>query len=228
MLGESVRRRQPGGSRPVSGPRPPRERGRWRPLWIALPIALVLPFAIGYLVAVYVIFPPPPVEAAGVPVPDLVGRSSEDAQRQVAGLGLGPIEASELPHPTAPAGQVIAQSPLPGQQLRAGAPVLVAISSGRARGVVPDVTGFSAERAESLLRQAGFDVTVAVQESAAAAGRVVRTEPAPGQELPLPAAITLVVSAGPPPVTEPDTIFGEAPVRDQGGPRPDGPAQPPR
>jgi beta-lactam-binding protein with PASTA domain len=37
--------------------------------------------------------------------------------------------------------------------------VRVALSAGRPRAVVPDVIGFSATRAESLLRRAGFEVS---------------------------------------------------------------------
>jgi beta-lactam-binding protein with PASTA domain len=217
MLGESVRRRQPKGRRGSAEPRPPRAgRGwqRWRPLLIALPVAILVPFLVGYLIAVFVLFPPPEVSAAGVPVPDLVGRSVEEAQRDLVAVGLGPVSTSDLPHPSAPPGRIIAQTPLPGQQLRPGAGVTVAVSTGRPAAVVPDVIGFSAERAESLLRRTGFSVSVVTQESPAPAGRVIRTEPDPAQQLTLPAAVTLVVSAGPPAAVEPDTIFGDAPLRD--------------
>jgi beta-lactam-binding protein with PASTA domain len=215
MLGESVRRRQPQRRARTAGRRPG-GRARWRPLLFALPFAVLVPFVVGYLVAVLVIFPPLPETMDGIEVPDLVGRSAADAQRAVAGLGLGPIETTELPHPSAAAGVVIAQSPLPGQQLRAGASVLVALSTGRPRAVVPDVTGFSADRAESMLRRVGFDVVRELQESPVAADRVIRTDPSPAQELALPATISLVVSSGPPPV-EPDTLFDVPP-----GPPPDG------
>jgi hypothetical protein len=200
MLGDSVRRRQPQRARPkekvLVSPRP-RSADRWRPLLVGVPIALLAPFLIGYLLAVYVLFPPTEVSGAGIPVPSLIGLSGTDAQRSLAAAGLGPIDVSEQPHPTAAPGQVLAQSPLPGQQLRAGAAVRVAVSSGAPRAPVPDVVGFSATRAESLLRRAGFEVNTVTQESASPAGRVLRTDPAQGQERTLPSLITLVVSAGP-------------------------------
>jgi eukaryotic-like serine/threonine-protein kinase len=218
MLGDSVRRRQPGGGR-GRGRGEAGEGGgssgrlrrlfagagarKWRPLLIALPLAILVPFAIGYLLAVFVVFPPTEVSAAGITVPDMIGSSASDAQRMLASAGLGPLDAEQLPHPSAPAGQVIAQSPLPGQQLRSGASVRVALSSGPPRALVPDVLGFSATRAESLLRRAGFEVAVMTEQSPAAAGRVLRTEPEPGQERMLPAFVTLHVSAGPPEPVEP-------------------------
>jgi eukaryotic-like serine/threonine-protein kinase len=209
MLGDSVRRRQPGARRAKrAAPATRRRKGkwRWRPLLIALPLALVLPFVLGYVLAVYVLFPPRDLAAGpGIPVPQLVGRSAGEAQRDLVAAGLGSVQTTELPHPSAPPGQVIAQSPLPGQQLRPGGDVRVALSAGRPRVVVPDVQGFSAERAESLLRRAGFDVTRIDEQSPLAAGRVLRTEPAPGQSQELPAAVTVVVSAGPPP-PEPEPL----------------------
>jgi eukaryotic-like serine/threonine-protein kinase len=207
MLGESVRRRQRSGRSAQGKPGSRGPRSKWRPLMLVVPVALVLPFVIGYLIAVYLMFPPPPAETAGtgIAVPNLVGSSATDAQRALAAAGLGDLLVTELPHPTAAAGQVIAQSPLPGQQLRGGAAVRVALSAGRPQAVTPDVYGYSADRAESMLQRAGFEVQRLDEESTLAAGRVIRTEPSSGQVLGLPAVITLVVSSGPP-LPEPDTM----------------------
>ncbi|HSJ09400.1 MAG TPA: PASTA domain-containing protein, partial [Longimicrobiales bacterium] len=89
----------------------------------------------------------------------------------------------------------------------AGGIVRVAVSAGRARVLVPDVAGFSPERAESLLRRAGFTVIVASMESQAPAGRVIRTEPQPGHSAMLPAEVTVIVSTGPPAPVEPDPVL---------------------
>lgn len=207
MLGDSVRRRQPRRRAGPPGPASGSSRRGWRPLLVALPFALVVPFLLGYLLAVLLIFPTTEPGGGGIAVPDLVGQSATEAQRSLAAAGLGPMEVTQLPHPGAAAGQVIAQSPLPGQQARPGASVAVALSSGRERAMVPDVIGFSAERAETLLRRAGFDVERVAQESPATAGQVIRTDPEPAQERVLPARVTLVVSSGPPAVPEPDTLF---------------------
>jgi eukaryotic-like serine/threonine-protein kinase len=205
-----MRRRQPkrrgqGGPKRGTG-----EPGRWRMLLWLLPVVAVVPFVIGYFLAVYVIFPPAAASGAGVPVPQLTGLSVMDAQAELVVAGLGNLDVTELPHPSAAPGVVIAQSPLPGQQLRPGAGVRVAISRGRPRVLVPDVQGFAVDRALLMLRNAGFDVEQATQESPLPAGRVLRTEPVAGEARMLPASVTLVVSAGPPPEPEPvppDTLF---------------------
>ena len=186
--------------------RDPAENGSgerdWKRILVALAAVLVVPFLIGYLVAVYVLFPPTQVSGSGTPTPDLIGRTTSEAQRELVAAGLGAMTVSELPHPEAEPGTIIAQSPLPGQQLRPGAGVRVALSAGPARVNVPDVLGFGADRAESMLTQAGFQVTRVEEESAAAQGRAIRTDPEPGQPTLLPASVTLIVSAGPPAVPD--------------------------
>jgi beta-lactam-binding protein with PASTA domain len=205
MLGESVRRRNAPRSRRPDGGAPDRGPGRWRHLYWVLPLAVLLPFLAGYVIAVYLIFPPERASGSGIPVPELVGRTVIDAEAELRVAGLVSLDITELPHPTAAAGVVVAQSPLAGQQLRAGAGVRMAVSRGRPQVMVPDVQGFAADRAEALLRRSGFDVVQVTEEGDIPAGRALRTEPAGGQVRALPAAVTLVVSTGPA-VVVPDTI----------------------
>jgi serine/threonine-protein kinase len=177
---------------------------RWA---VVLGAAVIAPFVVGYFIAVSVLFPAPPVTEGGIPVPDLVGRTESEATAELSALGLGPAESTRLPHPTRPQGQVIAQSPLPGQQLRGGAAVRVAVSTGVPRAVVPDVVGFTEGRAAGLLQRLGFQVSRQIEDSAEPTGRVTRTDPEAGQNLALPARITVYVSNGvliPPPL--PDTV----------------------
>lgn len=209
MLGDSVRRRSPIRARTKPAPKRPHDRGRWRRWAPALLGALIVPFLIGYALAVFVFFPAPEVHGQGIVVPSLTGLTLAQAQTALSEAGLGPPQVTELPHPSRPAGVVTAQSPLPGQQLLPGAPVRVAVSGGPPRAVVPDVEGFSAERAEALLRRLGFEVTIVEEESFEDAGRVLRVTPGPASEHLLPALITMVVSTGPAeplePLPRPDT-----------------------
>jgi serine/threonine-protein kinase len=156
----------------------------------------VLPFLVGYAIAVFVLFPAPPTVEAGIEMPDLVGETEQEANVVLTGLGLGPTESTRLPHPTQPAGTVIAQSPLPGQQLRAGAGVRVAVSTGVPRATVPDVVGFTEGRAAALLQRFGFTVAREIEASEEETGRVIRTDPSSGRDLALPARVTVHVSDG--------------------------------
>jgi beta-lactam-binding protein with PASTA domain len=203
-LGDSIRRRrEPIGWRPSGA-------ARW--LGIALAAAL-LAFGTGYAIATVVLFPAPPENGAGIPVPGLAGRRLEEAERQLRERGLELGEVFELPHPDQPAGVVVAQSPLAGQQLRPGAQVSLGVSSGPPRARVPDVTGLTAERAAALARMIGFEVSQREEESEAPVGTVIRVEPAPGTEHVVPAPLVLVVSSGPP-LPPPDTVVGDTLGRD--------------
>jgi beta-lactam-binding protein with PASTA domain len=209
MLGDSVRRRQGPSRKPA--PRRKEDQAaigrRWK-LWLAVLVAVSIPFIVGYTVAVRVLFPPPPVVAEGIAVPRVVGQTLARAQRSIADAGLGVVESSELPSLTAPVGSVIAQSPLPGQQLRAGQPVRVAISSGLPRVFVPDVVGFPVERAASLLVRLGFQVQRTDEVAEADSGRVIDINPRVGSQITLPARIAITVSLGPPPdTTAVDTLM---------------------
>ncbi|MEX0891420.1 MAG: PASTA domain-containing protein [Gemmatimonadota bacterium] len=198
MLGDSVRRRR-GGKRPPRRPGPPREGGRGARFWVsAILLALALPFGIGYLVATAVLFPPPAVADAGVPVPDLRGLSEMAARLALAEAGLEAPELSTLPHPDLEQGHVVAQAPLPGQQVLPGSVVRVAVSSGLPIAPIPDVRGFDVERAGMLLQRLGYDVERQEVESEAMAGQVMDVSPPPGTRVPVPSTIRLVVSLGPP------------------------------
>jgi serine/threonine-protein kinase len=156
---------------------------------------LTLPFVIGYIIAVRVLFPPPDVVALGVPVPDLVGKTTEEAQQALDVLGLSPLDVTRMPSPTADEGRITAQSPLPGQQVRAGTGIRVAVSSGKPRVSIPDVIGFPIERAASLLTRLGFQLQRADEPSSSEPGRVIAIDPEPGTEVILPSRVTLTVSA---------------------------------
>jgi eukaryotic-like serine/threonine-protein kinase len=213
MLGESIRRRRGIGRRRVPRRRdakPPRGGGlRWG-VWLPASLAVIaLSFGLGYLIAVRVLFPPPPPGVAGVRVPELVGLSDTEARRELAAAGLAVADVMELPHPDRPAGVVLAQSPLGEQQVPPGTRVALGVSIGQPRAVVPDVIGFTAERAAELLGRRGLQTARRDRLSDAPVGQVLGTEPAAGTELTLPATVTLLVSMGPPlppPMEEADVL----------------------
>lgn len=169
-------------------------------------------FTVGYLLAVYVLFPPLPVPEDGTVVPDLVGRSVDDARRELATLGLTVTDSIQFPHPTVASGLILAQDPLPGQQMRPRGTVRVGVSTGLPSVMVPDVVGLSTERATNLLNRLGFEVNQSYEENERAPGIVIRTSPSAGESESLPARVLLVISSGPPlapdtlaPVLPPDT-----------------------
>lgn len=168
--------------------------------WLAGAALLLLLFGAGYLVSARLLFPASAPEAAAgevVEVPDLVGLSADDARGSLDGAGLDFVARSEMPHPDAPEGAVVAQSPLPGQLARPGAPVEVTLSQGPRRRTVPDLRGLSDRQGRIVLERLGFRAAVDTASSQIERGRVVGTRPEAGTELTLPADVDLVVSRGP-------------------------------
>ncbi|HUF13029.1 MAG TPA: PASTA domain-containing protein [Longimicrobiales bacterium] len=230
-MGDSIRRRRGrgGASRgdaaagtggaPWSGrgsSRRPMRWSRWIPGGL---LAIALAFGLGWLIAVTVLFPKPALARDEVAVPDLSGLTLDEAAAELAPMRLRPGDIRELVHPTAPDGEVVAQDPLPGQWLRPGAAVRLALSQGRARVTVPDLAGMPAEAAIALAQRIGFETLREDEPTLEAAGRVLRTRPAAGTQAELPADLIVVVSGGglaPPVDTAPaDPIGWESLGREQ-------------
>ena len=215
MLGDSLKRRR---GRPEPEPGAPRGPGPdWRvyarrvvsawPWWLlGAAVIGVLGFGTGYLLATVVLFPRPETAGAGIPVPELYGETLERAEATLRTLELEPGEVREMTSVETEAGHVIAQDPLPGQQLLPGATVSLGVSAGPPELQVPPVVGLAQGTARELLETLGFDVAVQQTRSAQFdAGVVTRVDPEAGTSQPLPAAVTLVVSTGPPQDAIPDT-----------------------
>jgi hypothetical protein len=213
MLGDSIRRRRPV-RRPASKggdvdelskpgrphPRGGRDRFPWL-IWLGL-AALILPvsFGIGYLLATQFIFPRPDTAGAGVAVPALYGMEREAAEQELQRLGLRVGTVTDVASLRVRAGRVLAQDPVPEQQLRPGAEVGLAVSTGPPSVRVPPVLGLPAATARDLVEAAGFEVEVRqVRTGAAARGLAVGTEPEAGSVVRLPSTVALVVSVGPEP-----------------------------
>lgn len=103
-----------------------------------------------------------------------------------------------------PAGEVLEQSPAPGERLSADTVVVLTVSrvSAPDRVTVPLVEGRLTSEAASLLRQAGLDIEIRTIRSSQPEGTVVSQIPTPEEKVP-PRTIVVLEVAGPP---EPVTI----------------------
>lgn len=192
---------------------------------------LVGSFVVGYLLSTQLLFPRPETAGAGISTPSLYGESREAAERAIRKAGLQVGDVSELASLDTEPGQVLAQDPIPGQQLRRGGVVSLAVSGGRPELMVPPVRGMPVETARELLEGLGFEV--AVQRGGGDGSReglVLSTQPTTGTARALPAVVTLQVSAGAEEATPParpgvgDPGAQEGPERQ----RTDGPGGAPR
>jgi serine/threonine-protein kinase len=177
-----------------TGGRPSFKPGSWL---VSLMLAVVC-VGLGYLIAARWLFPAPTAPGGEklVELPELVGLDGERARERVTDLGLTYELSSEVYHAQAAAGLVVAQSPLPGQLARPGAPVRVTVSLGPQRVTVPDVKGLSERQARIIIEQLGFTTTIRSRDAPVRNGQVLNTSPAAGTELAVPAEVELVVSRG--------------------------------
>lgn len=229
MLGDSLRRRR-GPDTPADtdpAPRRPRRPGRGSGSWQKWLIAALVigfgSFGVGYLLSTQVLFPRPDTAGTGIVTPSLYGERQEDAERAIGEAGLEVGEVTELASAQTERGRVLAQDPIPGQQLRRGAAVSIAVSAGRPELAVPPVAGMRQATARELLEGLGFEVAVQLTEGRATEGVVLGSRPESGMARTLPAVVTLLVSSGSP---QPDTV----PELDPPGVQPDptaGARQPP-
>lgn len=197
-----------GGGRPTARrsagdpERPPTREPLSRPRWLRwsapLGVAALLFFG-GYLAASAWLSPGGRAPDAGplTEVPELVGLSDADARARASDFGLEYRVRSAVAHPRAPEGAVLAQSPIPGQRVRPGAPVSVTLSQGPETHTLPDVSGLSERQATIVLERLGYEVAARRSTHPLEAGRAFGTEPSAGAELAVPADVILLVSDGP-------------------------------
>ena len=141
-------------------------------------------------------------------VPNVVGMTQAAAAAAITSSGLTVGTVAEMPSATVPAGNVISQSPLAGNNASPGSAVDLVLSKGPQPVTVPNVVGLSGTDAFTALTNAGLAVgTVAeVYSDAVPAGRVISQNPLAGNSVSPGSAVNLVVSKGPQSVTAPDVV----------------------
>lgn len=141
-----------------------------------------------------------------VTVPDLRAMETVEARRAVRDLELELEVGDSLPNPEVAHGAVLAQSPQPGREVAPGSTVRIILSTGPERRAVPQVGQLGRDQAVKLLEASGFKVELREVADERAPGRVVGTQPAAGTVVPVPAAVQLLVSKGPPRVAVPALV----------------------
>jgi serine/threonine-protein kinase len=141
-----------------------------------------------------------------VGVPTVQGLQRADAERALQESGLKSRVRRENSD-TVPAGTVIDSQPRAGTELDKGSTVTLLVSKGRAKVSVPKVTGIDSKTAESELRQAGLDVTIARQASTESPGTVLSQDPAAGASVPRGTEVQLIVAKRPPKIPD---VSGDA------------------
>ena len=139
-------------------------------------------------------------ETKMVPVPKLVGREAADAEAALTSAGL--VGSVTEQYSDEPAGQVISQSPLEGEQVEEGSTVSYVVSLGPETKTVtvPNLTtGMTREEAEQALTAAGLEVgkVTEANSSSITPGYVMNQTISPGTEVAEGTAVGFTVSIGP-------------------------------
>jgi beta-lactam-binding protein with PASTA domain/serine/threonine protein kinase len=137
-------------------------------------------------------------------VPRLRGMTEDQAQEALEKANLTFGETTERFHENVAAGVVLSSNPEDGTELKPDAAVDLVVSKGPKPLKVPDLTGKSAERAEQVLTERGFEVEVDRENhDTVPDGEVISQSPSSGT-LFRGETVRLVVSEGPVMVEVPD------------------------
>ncbi len=166
--------------------------------------AIVGSFVVGYLIAVFFLFPAP-IFARTEAVPRVLGLELEEAAQLLAEVGIIASDTDVVSHPSIPRGSIVWQDPPPGVAVPLGTGVALSLSRGPQPIPIPDVSGYEQELARRLIEASGLtvariDTTIAPRER----GVVVNTRPPAGVSRLPGDGVTLFVSVGAPSISVPD------------------------
>ncbi|EHR59001.1 Stk1 family PASTA domain-containing Ser/Thr kinase [Saccharomonospora cyanea] len=144
-------------------------------------------------------------EPEQVEVPDMTGKSYEEAKATLEGLGLVVLR-NDVDHED-PAGTVVSQKPN-GGNVKEGSQVTLDVSNGSQSKIeVPDLTGLTLEEAVSALKDRGWTGSASEQTQTTSdsdmVGKVIGTNPAAGSSITRDQKITIIIGADDEGSTEP-------------------------
>ena len=147
-------------------------------------------------------------------VPNVVGKTTEQAMQliQDAGLQVGTMDSAY--DPSVEAGHVSSQSPKGGNKVDKGTKVNLVVSQGTEEIEVPDLTGKTLSEAQNELAKLGFAVGSTTEETSDTvdSGKVCGQDPKAGKSAKKGSSVNLVISKGAETVSVPD-ITGLTPDR---------------
>jgi serine/threonine-protein kinase len=139
-----------------------------------------------------------------VDVPDIVGFTTQDAQKALKNAGFDSRVTSSRYGPEA-RGQVVAENPPGGKPASKGGSVALTVSKGPQPVTVPSLVALSVDDATAALAKLSLKANVSREPSDnIAENNVMSQDPRPGEQLDPQATVQLVVSSGPTTQSVPD------------------------
>ncbi len=171
--------------------------GRSRKLiyYIVLPLGALF---IIYILTDSVILPVITRHGSEFPMPDVIGRTENDAREILDSAGLGIEIKSQEYHTDKPEGTIISQYPPVGTKVKSGRIIKVTVSIGQKIVTIPPLAGFSVRQAKLSIEAVGLvlgDIAWTFSDSLPEKV-IVFSYPASGTEVPGGTAINLMVNRG--------------------------------
>jgi eukaryotic-like serine/threonine-protein kinase len=158
-------------------------RSTGRVVGIAVAVAAVLGI-VGFVV--YQLLLAGPVTPKQVQVPTLAGLTEQDARNQITALGLRVGDVTQVESRPDETGKVVSSDPPAGAAIAERSPVNLAMGTGPAEVNVPRLLGRDAAQAEQELTAVGLVLGATTEEEtpdAANVGKIIRTDPEPGERV---------------------------------------------
>ena len=132
-----------------------------------------------------------------VTVPDLSGKTVDEATTALEKLGLKLATDKEVSNSKYSKGEIVSQDPDAGMIVKSGNTVTVSVSKGTPEGTIPNLIGKTEAAAVYLLGNYGYDEGLVTQEdSDLPAGTVIKQDPVAGTEASKGTNVSLVLSLG--------------------------------
>src|SRR3954471_19194149 len=143
-------------------------------------------------------------------LPNVVGKTYEDASAILQKAGFPAQQGESRFHRTIPANVVLQEDPPAGSRQKRGTTVVLALSAGQKTAEVPVTTNMSQQQARIAIENTGLTMgNVSEQLADAPRGLVIATSPAAGTQVQLPGSVDIVLSKGPATVQMPD-LYGRS------------------
>lgn len=175
---------------------------------IQLPRRKRLGLVVGALAVITVGYFGYQMTGGSVPVPNIVGVTSEEGQAALTTVELGFVIEEQFSEEV-PAGSIIQTQPGAETKIRKGKEVTIVVSKGPERYIIPsDLAGQDPNAASDALKALTLEIsgTEDVYDDKIEQGKVVGTDPAAGEQVKRGAAVKILVSKGPAPVDVPKIL----------------------
>lgn len=160
-------------------------------LYVSLALVFLLLLFTGYQLLRGFLFVPEVI------VPDLTGLSLEEAEKELAPLGLHYTVVGNEHSDTIPPAHIVSQDPLPQRKVRKNREIAVTLSAGQEYINVPDLVEHTEREARLKLQDIGLEMDLSYEYSdTVASGYIIRQDPGKGFQVARGDTVHVIISEG--------------------------------